>query len=225
MSRYTVIVCDDHPLFRSGVVACLAGGPDIEVVATAADGQACVAKLEIYRPSVLVADLSMPLMSGFEVLEWARANQPALRVLILSMHAELAYVRRARELGAAGFMAKDDAEAELLAAIRARPDVFYTSGSIGRTQMARPLLNDVALGSALHRVSEAEMKVLVLLTENLTSRQIAERLHLSVRTVQAHRISLSKKLDARGPNKLLELALRRRDVILESRAQARSHEA
>ncbi len=214
----TAIVCDDHPLFRKGVEACLASDPGVEVVATATDGRACIAKLEIYTPSILVADLSMPTANGFEVLEWARANQPGLRVFILSMHTELAYVLRAQELGAAGFMAKDDAETELLAAIRSKPGTFYTSGSIGRQTPAGPLVADTGFRDALHYVTDAELKVLVLLSENLTSRQIADRLHLSVRTVQAHRVRLSEKLGARGPHKLLELALRYRGEIAQTRA-------
>ena len=216
-SRLTAIVCDDHPLVRSGVVTCLASDPAIEVVATAVDGQSCVTKLGLYAPAILVADLSMPVMNGFEVLEWARTNQPGLRTFILSMHNDLAYVRRAQDLGAAGFIAKEDTETDLLAAIRTSPGVFYTSGSIGRPQALRPLAANTELGDALRYVTEAEMKVLVLLTENLTSRQIAERLHLSVRTVQAHRVSLAEKLGIRGANKLLELALLHRTEILDSR--------
>jgi DNA-binding NarL/FixJ family response regulator len=215
--RLTAVVCDDHPLFLKGVLACLASDPDIEVVATAVDGQACIAKLELYSPEILVADLQMPVLNGFELLEWARANRPRLRVFILSMHAELAYVRKAEELGAAGFVAKDDAENELLAAVRSKPGRFYTSGSIGRLQPALPLVADAAFRSALRGVSVAEMKVLIGLADNLTSGQIAERLHLSVRTVQAHRMSLSEKLGARGPHKLLELALLHRAEILRAR--------
>lgn len=216
-SRLTALVCDDHPLVRSGLVACLALDPAVEVVATAADGQACITKLGLYAPAILVADLSMPVMNGFEVLEWARANQPRLRTFILSMHNELVYVRKARDLGAAGFIAKEDAETELLAAIRTSPELFYTSGSVGRPPPLRPLTQNTAFSDALRRVTEAEMKVLTLLTGNLTSRQIAERLHLSVRTVQAHRVSLSEKLGISGANKLLELALLHRAEILESR--------
>lgn len=215
--RLTAVVCDDHPLFRKGVVACLESDPGLEVISTAADGQACIGQLELHTPSLLIADLSMPILNGFEVLEWAGKHQARLRVFILSMHTELAYVQRARELGAAGFLAKDDAETELISAIRTASGGFYTSSSTGRQNQQRTTLVDVDFQKALSRVSDAEMKVLALLTENLTSRQIADRLHLSSRTIQAHRINLSAKLDARGPNKLLELALMHRAEILIAR--------
>jgi len=214
--RLTAVVCDDHPLFLRGVLACLASDPDVEVVATAVNGQACIAKLEIYSPDILVADLQMPVINGFEVLSWARTNRPRLRVLILSMHTELAYVRKAQALGAAGFIAKDDAETDLLAAVRSKVGAFYTSGSIGRSQPAPMPFTDTGFREALRTVSGAELRVLVLLADNLTSRQIAERLHLSVRTVQAHRVRLSEKLGARGPHKLLELALLHRAEILRA---------
>jgi DNA-binding NarL/FixJ family response regulator len=215
--RLTAVVCDDHPLFRKGVVACLASDPNLDVISSAADGQACIGQLELHRPSILVIDLSLPVLNGFEVLEWARKHQPGLRVYILSMHTELAYVQRALQLGAAGFLAKEDAETELLAAIRSTPGDFYTSSSTGRLRQPSTTLADVGFQKALSRVSDAEMKVLVLLTENLTSRQIADRLCLSSRTVQAHRVNLSAKLEARGPNKLLEVALGHRDEILAAR--------
>lgn len=212
--RQTAIVCDDHPLFRSGVVACISSMGGIDVVAMAADGKSCIAKLEIYTPTILIADLAMPLMSGFEVLEWARIHQPKLRTFILSMHTDMEYVLKARELGAVGFLAKEDAEAELLNAILSKPDTFYTSESVGRGSRRNILVANSVFSRSLQYVSKAELKVLALLTENLTSRQIADRLHISVRTVQAHRVSLSDKLGVKGPNKLLELALNNRAEIL-----------
>lgn len=205
----TILVCDDHPLFRAGVVSCFAERPDLEIVAEAIDGASCVAKLELFTPDLLIADLSMPVMDGFQVLEWLADNQPNTRAFILSMHTDLAYIQRARSLGAAGFLAKEDAQSELLAAIDQSSGQFYASSSIGRPSASAELSpGDANVRDAMRLVSEAEMRVLLLLTENVTSREIAERLNLSVRTVQAHRVSLSDKFGVRGSNKLLELALR-----------------
>jgi DNA-binding NarL/FixJ family response regulator len=210
----TAIVCDDYPIFRGGVVSCLTNGLGISVLAEAADGESCIAKLKFYEPRILVADLSMPLIDGFGVLEWIGRNQPGIRTFILSMHTDISFVQRARELGAAGFMAKEDAESELAAAIGSTTS-FYTSESIGRK--SRNVMSDLsayALAEKLRKVSDAERRVLVLLTQSLTSKEIAEQLFISVRTVQAHRVSLAAKLGAQGPNKLLELAIRHRDQII-----------
>ncbi len=209
------MVCDDHPIFRNGVVSCLVENPDIEIMAEAADGESCIAKLEIFKPDVLIADLSMPVIDGFEILEWVRKNQPGMKVIILSMHAELAYVKRAKELGACGFMAKEDAQSELLTAIQTEAGDFYTSESIGvKSRDKIALLGDVSIADRLRNVSDAEYRVLELLTTSNTSREIAEKLHVSIRTVEAHRANLASKLDAKGPNKLLEMAVRHREEIL-----------
>lgn len=209
----TAIICDDHPIFRGGVVSCLSHGLGVKVVAEAADGESCIAKLKMFSPDILVADLSMPLIDGFGVLEWVRGNRPDTKSFILSMHTDISFVQRARELGAAGFMAKEDAQSELAAAINGDME-FYTSESIGRKSHETVSdLSDYAFTDKLRKVSDAERRVLVLLTQSMTSREIAERLFISVRTVQAHRVSLAAKLGTKGPNKLLELAIRHRDQI------------
>lgn len=211
----SVVVCDDHPLFRRGVLNCLTAMSDINVVAEAADGEVCIAKLKMFRPDILITDLAMPLMNGFEILAWAREHQPELITFVLSMHRELGYLQETQDLGAQGFIAKEDAQAELVAAIENIGNGFYISESVGRRSVENiPAPRDDALMALLRTVSNAEQKVLLLLTRSLTSREIAEQLHISPRTVQAHRLSLAKKLNARGPNKLLEFALKHRDEIL-----------
>ncbi len=212
----TAVVCDDHPLFRSGVVNCLTENPRINIVGEASDGEACIAKLGLFKPDILIIDLSMPVLDGFQVLKWVTENQPKMRVFILSMHADLSFVKKAMALGASGFVAKEDAQSELLAAIESAPGQFYTSESVGRPP--RDYMPEFTVGDLannLRLVSAAEMKVLSLLTRSLTSREIADKLNLSVRTVQAHRVNIANKLKVKGPNKLLDLAIRHRKTILE----------
>jgi len=212
----SVMVCDDHPLFRSGVISCLQQDQDLNIVAEASDGETCIAKLELLQPDILVMDLSMPLKDGFEVMRWINDQDFNIRVYILSMYAEVAFVQRAKELGASAFIAKEDAQTELLAAIDSNESTaFYLSDSIGRNdRLFSPQMSNQQLKEQLSKVSPAERKVLTLLTKSLTSRQIADQLNLSVRTIQAHRVSLADKLNAKGPNKLLELAIRNRDAII-----------
>lgn len=219
MAIQSVVVCDDHPIFRNGVVHCLNEIPDLEVVAEAADVASAIAKLQIYAPDILVCDLSLPGQSGFELLQWTKGHMPEIRVIVLSMHTELAFVQRAKKLGAVSFLAKEDAETDLLHAVKQERGGFYTSESVGRGGSLLPMLEpgigkeEDAFRSAIINVTVAEMKILALLSDLLTNKAIAKQLNISPRTVEAHRFNLSEKLDAKGPNKLLELAIQYRDII------------
>lgn len=215
MRDRSVIVCDDHPILRNGVVYCLNEIEGITVIAQASDVPSAKAKMEIYTPDILVTDLSMPGESGFELLQWARKTMPKTVVIILSMHTELAFIRRAKELGAVGFLAKEDAETELVEAVAHTGAGFYTSQSIGRSiQNELPELDLSELeDEALKYVSAAEMRVLQLLAISMTNKAIANDLNISPRTVEAHRQRIAKKLDLKGPNKLMEFAIKNRNSI------------
>ncbi|MBL4891910.1 MAG: response regulator transcription factor [Rhizobiaceae bacterium] len=215
MATQSVIVCDDHPIFRNGVVHCLNEIPNLEVVAEASDVPSAIAKLQIYTPDILVCDLSLPGQSGFELLQWSKKHMPGIRVIVLSMHTELAFVQRAKKLGAVSFLAKEDAETDLLHAVEQTDGGFYTSQSVGRRSTPSPTLakEEGAFHSAIKKVTVAEMKILNLLSDSLTNKAIAKELNISPRTVEAHRFNLSDKLDAKGPNKLLELAIQYRNII------------
>jgi len=215
MHNRNVLVCDDHPIFRSGVVVCLNEIENISVVAQASDVTSAIAKLEIYEPDTLVTDLSMPGQNGFDLLKWTIGNQPSVQVFVLSMHTELAFVRKAKELGAAGFLAKEDAETELLDAFSQSSSGFYTSQSIGRTsqdQFSDLNANTMEI-EALKYISTAEHRVLNLLADSMTNKAIAERLRISSRTVEAHRHRIAGKLDLKGPNKLIEFAIKNKSHI------------
>lgn len=214
-STQTVMVCDDHPIFRGGVVNCLSKMGGLTVIAEATDVESAIAKLQIYQPDILVCDLSIPGGSGFDILVWIAKNKRAVRTIVLSMHTELPYVQRAKDLGAVGFLAKEDAETDLLHAVNQPPGSFYTSESIGRSDAAT-VPDNISLepvGDPLKNVSPAERRILALLSDSLTSREIAAKLNISPRTVEAHRFRLAEKLDAKGPNKLLEWAIRHRNTI------------
>ena len=215
MAESTVIVCDDHPLFRNGVELCLEKIPGIKVVAHASDAASARAKLELYTPDILITDLSLPGESGLELLSWAKQFNRELIVVVLSMHTEMAFVQRARELGAAGFLAKEDAETELVNVLTQSRGEFYTSQSIGSvSQRELPDLELLTKDEELFRyLSAAELKVLQLLAESLTSKSIAEKLNISPRTVEAHRRRISEKLDLKGPNRLMEFAVKHRSQL------------
>lgn len=219
--RTRILLADDHPIFRAGVRRVVEQAPGLEVLAEVGDGASCVAQAAILKPDLIIADVSMPHMSGFDVGEWLRGNLPGCRLIMISMHSASGFVEKAKQVGASGFVAKEDAADELLAAIKAEHGSFYTSASIGGNNSLNQSFmafeasqEDLEFSELINGLTRSELRVLQMLSQSLTSRDIAAKLGISPRTVQAHRLNISKKFDLRGPNKLLELAIRHRDRIL-----------
>ncbi|MCZ7559820.1 MAG: response regulator transcription factor [Burkholderiaceae bacterium] len=208
-----VLVCDDHPLFRVGLRAALADHPAVDVVGEAADGRDCLAMLQSLEPDVLLLDLALREMGGYEVLAWIRAHRPGLRTLVLSMYSEPAFAERARALGACGFIAKEDALSEIHAALEHPRDAFYASASVRTTPRGARAGELARIDERLLALSPTERRVMSLLSQSLTSREIARRLGISLRTVQTHRTHIADKLDVHGVNRLMELAIRYRQIF------------
>ncbi|MCP5264831.1 MAG: response regulator transcription factor [Burkholderiaceae bacterium] len=203
----TVLLADDHPLFRAGVRQVLEETGRFQVMAEVRDGDAAMAQLEILRPDIAVLDLSMPGLSGFEVLERSRQAGIPTRMVILSMHAEQAYAARARAAGAQAFVAKEDAAAELIRALDTA-DTFFMSQSVGVSGPADLPPGDAADRELVERLTESERRVLRLLAKGWTSKQIGRGLGISPRTVQAHRRNAAERLGIMGPNQLMQFAVR-----------------
>ena len=201
----TVILADDHPAFREGIKQYLEAKPGVAVVAETGDGESCIELLRLHRPDWALVDLAMPAKSGFEVLRAVIEDGLETRVLVLSMYADDAYARRAHDAGADGFIAKEDAMSELDAALASPPGGFFTSPSVGRPTIVP--LDENALGS-IGGLTPAERRILLLLGQGQTSREIAAAVEISPRTVQKHRQNMANKLGLHGPNRLLEFAVR-----------------
>lgn len=152
-------------------------------------------------------------MDGYGVLDWIGHNMPAITVVIISMHSSTAFAKRAKELGARAFVAKEDAANEIHNALLTPPGIFYMSASVGvkNRTLVESSAEDEQAGPAsrrLHTLTRAEHRVLEMVAQSLTSREIAARLGLSYRTVQTHRQRINQKLGLKGPNALLQFALR-----------------
>ncbi|MEZ5694486.1 MAG: response regulator transcription factor [Altererythrobacter sp.] len=201
----TVILADDHPAFLDGLRQYLDTLEGYALVAVAQDGAECLELLRMHRPDWAIIDLAMPSCSGFDVLRAALEEGIETRILVMSMYADDAYARKACDAGASGFVAKEDAIAELARALAAGRDTFYTSPSVGRPTIA-PIDSDARDG--LDLLTPAERRILLMLGQGSTSREIAEAMGISPRTVQKHRQNMADKLDLHGPNRLLEFAVR-----------------
>ena len=205
-----VLLADDHRMFAHGLAALLDREPDLEVVGKARDGREAVRAALDLEPDIVAMDLSMPGLSGIEATRQIVSERPRIKVLCLSMHRERQYLRAALEAGAGGYVLKDRSPEELTEAIRRvaagetylSPEMAasavsdYRAALMGRSAAAEPVL------------TPREREVLQLVAEGLSSREIAEWLCISERTVATHRHHVAEKLDIRSVAGLTKYAIR-----------------
>jgi DNA-binding NarL/FixJ family response regulator len=202
------MLVDDHTLVRAGVRKILEAHSGFSVVGEVADGRAALAALEQQPVDVLVLDLTMPGMDGFEVLRRAKVTRPGIKVLVLTMHASAEYVTRAIREGANGYLLKDSAVQDLVAAIQAV--------MAGREYYSPPVqreLTGMVRGHAggkrrTEPITGREREVLKLVAEGLSTKEIAARLDISARTVEAHRANIMRKLGLHSVARLTQYAIR-----------------
>ncbi len=203
-----VLLADDHNLVRAGVKKILEAHSGFEVVGEVGDGDATLAALERLPVDVLVLDLTMPGTDGFEVLARAKDVRPSVRVLVLTMHAGSEYVARAVREGADGYLLKDSAVQELVAAIEAvLAGRAYYSPPV-QQELSQLLRAGSTLGRPLDLLTDRERDVLRLVARGLSTKEIAARLDISPRTVDTHRANLMRKLGLRSVALLTQFALR-----------------
>jgi DNA-binding NarL/FixJ family response regulator len=208
--RIRVLIADDHTLVRESLVGLLQAEGDVEVVAQAADGLETIDRAQSARPDVVVADLSMPRLNGIEVVRRLRETVPDSRVLVLTMHQEEEYVLQAVRAGASGYLVKDSAGSELLAAVR---NLHAGRGHFG-PQAARALAEQMqhperTVEDPYGRLTAREREVFHLIAEGLTTKEIARQLDISAKTAENHRARVLGKVGVRNTAELVRYALRR----------------
>ena len=198
-------------MFRQGVRRILEGAPDLEVVGEADNGLALLALLEQWTPHLVVLDIAMPQMRGLEAIPEIKAMHPLLKVLMLTMHKERAYLRKAMAAGANGYLLKEDAESDLFGAIdKVRQGAAYVSPRLSDALVpveAEECQGDQAATSEVGPLTLRESQVLKLLAEGKSSREIAGLLGLSSRTVEHHRANMMAKLGVKGVVDLVKYAI------------------
>ena len=212
MNKFCVILADDHAMFRQGVRRILEELPGVEVVGEAEDGFALLRLLKKIQPDLIVLDISMPNLRGMEAAQEIKAILPDVKILMLTMHKEGEYLYYALKAGVEGFLLKEDADSELLSALKAiRQGKKYIS----------PLISDKLpdLLSQWHRkgtsdefsppLTDREKQILKLIAEGKTSKEIGELLFISDRTVQNHRVNIMKKLNLKKAADLVKYAMQK----------------
>lgn len=205
-----VLLVDDHTLVRESLVGILQSDGDIEVIAQAADGVEAVDKALATRPDIVITDLSMPRLNGIEVVRRLRQALPDTRVLVLTMHQEDQYVLQAVRVGASGYLVKDSAAVELLAAVR---NLHAGRGHFS-PQAARALAEQLqhperVLDDRYELLTAREREVFRLIAEGLTTKEIARQLGISTKTAENHRARVLTKIAVRNTAELVRYALRR----------------
>jgi two-component system response regulator NreC len=201
-----IALCDDHAVVRSGLRRILEAEPDFEVIGEAGSADQAVEIARDSQPDVFVMDLGLPDRSGIAATTDVCKISPATRVLVLTVHDDVAYLRRAFEAGAAGYLVKEAADVEMVQAIRqVASGKQYVHPTLGASLLApdAPTARPAGPGGEL---SEREVEVLGLIANGLTNAEIAGRLYVSVRTVETHRAHIHQKLNVKTRAEIVRVA-------------------
>lgn len=217
MKKIRVLIVDDHTLVRAGIRSLLALVNNIDVVGEASDGKEALIKIEQLRPDVVLMDLAMPVMGGLEATRRVRRNFPGIKVLALTQYDDSEYVIPIIEAGASGFVTKMSAFSELAAAIEAAQKGESYLSSTAATALVEEYQQKTASEGEqdpYHQLTDREREVLKLVVEGHTSREIAEILIVSHKTVDWYKNSLMNKLNIHNRVDLIKYAIRRRIITL-----------
>jgi two-component system, NarL family, response regulator NreC len=213
MNRIRILLADDHPLVRSGLIKLLEPFKEFVVVGEAGDGEEAVALTKKLEPDVVVIDLSMPKLSGIEATKLIRKNSPSVKVLVLTMHDNEEYVYQILKSGAGGYMLKSSGRDDLAAAIHAvaRGDRFF-SPRVSEIMMEGYLRKagqreELPMNDEDTPLTKREKEILFYIADGLNNMQIAEKLFISARTVETHRTNIMQKLDIHDAGNLVRYAL------------------
>lgn len=210
----TLIVADDHPLFRRGLAEVLQPDGSFRIVAEAGTGTNALALVRRHRPRVAILDVNMPEASGLQVAEAIQREELGTLVVLLTMHREPAILRRALDAGVQGYILKDSAVMEIVACLHTvAAGRAYISPALSSELLERRALRAGPEAAALAGLSPAEQKVLYLIAQGQTSAEIAGSLGNSVKTIENHRSHICQKLGLSGPQALLRFALEHRALI------------
>lgn len=207
---HSIIIVDDHPLMRKGLALSLNGEPDLNVVGQMPSAEDAMEQMEALAPDLAIVDISLPGMSGMELLKHMQARYEDVKTLVVSRHDEVLYAERAIRAGARGYVMKLEAADVIVQAARQ----VLSGGIYVSPEINERLLLSMAEGgrerltqSPLEILSDRELEVFELTGQGTSTREIAERLHLSVKTIESYRARIKKKLNLESATELMQRAV------------------
>lgn len=215
-TRIKVIIVDDHPLFRQGLRQVIEADSRFHLVGEAGDGESGLRLIQEKKPAIAVLDVSLPKLSGLEVTRQIKSRELPTSIIILTMYKEEETFNQALDLGVKGFVLKENAVEDIVNSLaKVAEGEHYLSPSISSYLVRRRSRADelAAHKPGLEDLTKAERRILKLIGEKKTSREIAAELFISPRTVEAHRANISAKLELRGSHSLLQFALENRSIL------------
>jgi DNA-binding NarL/FixJ family response regulator len=211
MGMITIVLADDHHIVRQGLLRLLEEEPDFKVVGDTGDGEEAIRLCKQLKPDVLVVDIMMPGINGLEVTRQIAKRLPQTKIVVLSMHANTAYVIEALRGGATGYVLKESSGTDLSTAVReAASNNRYLSPPLSEQALEDYLLRSAeAPIEPYETLTDREREVMRLVVQSFSNTEIANVLHISPRTVETHRANLMRKLGLRNPAELIRYAIER----------------
>ena len=204
-----LLIVDDHPIFRHGISQLIRQLREVTICGEADNAQSALEAMRRHTPDVILMDISMPGKNGIELIKLMLAEQPRLIILVLSMHDESIYALRALRAGAKGYVMKQQAMENVLDALRkVMSGGIYISPQFGEKLVFKVIQGSESdLGTPVDKLSDRELEVLQLFGRNKSTREIADELHLSVKTIETHRAHIKEKLGFKDADEMVKFAV------------------
>jgi DNA-binding NarL/FixJ family response regulator len=215
-TKLRVLIADDHPVFRKGLILAIGAESAIEIIGEAGDGQQALRLAEELAPDVIILDIEMPILNGLQVAEEIIKRHLAVDIVFLTMYKEEDMFNEAMDIGVKGYVLKESAVSDIVESIKTvAAGRYYLSPNISeflvtRSDRARSLLKKKP---QLENLTATERKVLRLISENKTSKEIGDEMNTSYRTVENHRSNICNKLEIHGSHALLKFAIENKTVL------------
>ena len=216
ISEIRVLIADDHPIFRKGLRSTIEADSRLKVVAEAEDGDAALQQIEAFNPEIVVLDMEMPNKDGFEVMRTIEKRKLPVAVIFLTMYKDERFFNAALDLGVMGYVLKDSAVNDIVVSIKAvAAGQNFISPQLSTYLLSRRVraASLIEQKPSLKSLTPAERQVLRLISANRTSKEIANELYISIRTVEKHRANVCEKLELHGSHALLSFALEHKSEL------------
>lgn len=211
MDKIKIVLVDDHQMFRDGVKSVLSDEDNIEVIGEIGNGNDLYEVLKSIKPDVIITDISMPEISGIDIAKYVSENYPEIKILILSMHSNEEFITKALSAGANGYLPKDTSMDELLKAI----NTIYTGDNYFNKEISDTILKSIINKSKSAKenaknetLTKREKEIINLVVDGLTNKGIADKLFISIRTVDSHKNNIMQKLNLKSSVELVKYAIK-----------------